>query len=73
MLRDTINITNDPLMKIDNHCLGSGERFRDNFCRTRNLVDNFYQCQISRSDCEYAFTFGMSYLCRSPNRSEYSV
>jgi len=72
MLRDIRSITNDPLMTIENPCLMSGERFRESVCRTRNLVDNFYQCQVNRLDCEHAFTFGMSFLCSSPNRHEYS-
>lgn len=50
----------------------SGEGSHQNVCKTMNLVDDFYQCQIHRFDCEYSFTFGISYLCESPQRHEYS-
>lgn len=51
--------------------LKSGKSFRKTTCKTSSLVDGFYLCQIYKAGCEYAFSFGASYLCRSPNRSDY--
>lgn len=62
----------DPLLSIDRSSSGSAGQFSAGICRTRNLVDNFYQCQINQMDCEHSFTFGMSYLCKSPDCHEYS-
>jgi hypothetical protein len=52
--------------------MNSYDQFHRNACRTRRLVDDFYMCQVSRSDCEHALSFGMSYLCRSSERHELS-
>jgi hypothetical protein len=41
-------------------------------CRTRPMIDDFYQCQIHRADCSYAVQFGTSYLCLSDRRREYA-
>ncbi len=41
-------------------------------CKTRYLVDDFYMCTASHPDCEHAFQFDLSYLCRSPDRHKYS-
>lgn len=62
----------DMFMKVDTACLRFGEPSSEHGCRTRNLVDNFYQCQTHRLDCIHASTFGMSYLCNSPDREEYA-
>lgn len=62
----------DPLSPLDRSSSGAAGHFNATVCKTRNLVDNFYQCQISRADCEHSFTFGMSYLCKSPDCHEYS-
>jgi hypothetical protein len=48
------------------------EHFHSAACRTRALVDQFYLCQTNRMNCEHAFPFGMSYLCCSFKRSEFS-
>jgi hypothetical protein len=41
-------------------------------CRTRAVVDEFYQCQMQRPDCAYMAPFGTCYLCMSPLRREYA-
>jgi hypothetical protein len=41
-------------------------------CRTRAVVDDFYQCQTDCADCGYMAPFGSCYLCMSPKRREYA-
>ncbi len=41
-------------------------------CRTSPLIDGFYLCNINKPDCEHAFSYGFNYLCRSPDRHEFS-
>ena len=72
MLPANHDMTNNQYMETTRHCLNTNDHFPENACRTRNLVDHFYQCQSNQLDCEHSFGFGMSYLCNSPNRHEYS-
>ena len=55
----------DPLMTID-------KPNSKPECRTSPLIDGFYLCNINKPDCEHAFSYGFSYLCRSPVRHEFS-
>lgn len=50
----------------------SGECACNAECRTCVVLDDFYQCQIHRSDCGYAVPFGITYLCLSARRQEFS-
>ncbi len=50
----------------------SCDRIRTNACRTRPLVDDYYLCLANRIDCEYVSSFGMSYLCNSFERQDFS-
>jgi hypothetical protein len=61
-----------PLLMTEMSHMRYCDRFSKNVCRTRALVDDFYLCQTNRTDCEHAFLLGMSYLCRSLERREYS-
>jgi len=62
----------DPLIMTGLFHVISHDKFRLNTCRTRHLVDDFYLCQLNRADCDNAVSFGMSYLCSSFERHEYS-
>ena len=62
----------EPFIIVDMSNINPEEQTRKPGCRTRPLVDGFYLCNINRSDCEYAFSYGLDNLCRSPNRHEYS-
>jgi hypothetical protein len=66
-------LTADPLMTIDTADMDCGEYCCTTECRTRTVMDDFYQCQIHRADCGHAVSFGTSYLCMSDRRREYSV
>jgi hypothetical protein len=52
--------------------VNSGEYFPMLECRIRAVIDDFYQCQIHRSDCGHATPCGSIYLCLSDLRREYS-
>jgi len=62
----------EPVMAIDTADPSAGTFCCTGECRTRVVVDDFYQCQIQRSDCGYAVPFGKSYLCLSDLRRDYS-
>lgn len=66
-------LTADPLMTTDPADLDSREYCCTAECSTRAVLDDFYQCQIHRSECGYAVPFGTSYLCLSDLRREYST
>ena len=68
----TRRLTADPLMTIERDDLSPGECCCTAECRTRVVIDDFYQCQIHRADCGYAVPFGTSYLCLSDRRREYA-
>lgn len=62
----------EPLMTIDKSNINPDEQIRKAGCRTSPLIDGFYLCNINKSDCEHSLSYGLDYLCRSPNRHEYS-
>jgi len=62
----------EQLPKKDENDIRLSQECGDSGCRTRYLVDDFYMCAIRRPDCEHAFQFDLSYLCRSPDRHKYS-
>ncbi len=71
-MRDGMGAVINQLETTEKAHLKSGKGFRKTNCRTSSLVDGFYLCQIYKAGCEYAFSFGASYLCRSPNRIDYA-
>jgi hypothetical protein len=70
MLSDT-QINKDRLLP-DAAKLNDYDQFSKKYCRTRVILDDFYLCQEYRFDCEHAFPFGTSYLCRSTRRAGFS-
>lgn len=72
MLNNT-QIVTEQLMMAEMPDPLSRDRHQRNACRTRTLVDDFYLCQTNRSDCQHAFPFGMSRLCRSSERSGFAM
>lgn len=62
----------DPMIYIDKSDDKACEQSKKAVCNTSPLIDGFYLCNIDAPDCEYAFSYGFSHLCRSPNRHEYS-
>jgi hypothetical protein len=65
--------TADHLITSDEACSYSEARCRHGDCRTKPIVDGFYQCLLDRSDCNYSTRLGISCLCTSPHRPEYSI
>jgi len=65
-------LTADPLTTINMADRDAREHGGTAECRTRPMIDDFYQCQIHRADCGYAVQFGTSYLCLSDRRREYA-
>jgi hypothetical protein len=65
--------TADHLLSSDRACMNSGARCHRSDCRTISIVDDFYQCLLYQHECKYATTFGISFLCSSPQRLEYSI
>lgn len=62
----------EPLMEVKKPSFRSCEKSIRTVCRTTALIDGFYLCKNRVAACEYAFSYGSSYLCRSPVRHEYS-
>jgi hypothetical protein len=65
------DLTN-PMLSIGKPDTKQGEQVSKFECSTSPLIDGFYLCTVDASDCEHAFSYGFSYLCRSPKRHEYS-
>lgn len=66
-------LTTDPLMTIEAAVLNDREICNNRECRTRLVIDDFYQCQIFNPDCGSAIPFGTSHLCMSASRREFTV
>lgn len=62
----------EPLMEVKKASIGACEKSGQAVCRTTALIDGFYLCKNRVAACEHAFSYGLSYLCRSPVRHEYS-
>lgn len=65
-------ITTDPFTTAGRDDLNADELDHMAGCRTRVIIDDFYQCQIHGPDCGYAAPFGVGYLCLSDLRREHS-
>jgi hypothetical protein len=63
----------DHLITSDRAFSYSEAQCRQGDCRTKPIVDGFYQCLLYRPDCEYSTRLGVSCLCTSPQRPEYSI
>jgi hypothetical protein len=68
-----LRLTANPLMTINTADRDAREYGGTAECRTRPMVDDFYQCQIHRADCGYAVPFRTSCLCLSDMRREYAA
>ena len=62
----------EPLMEVKKTSFSACEKSGRAVCRTTALIDGFYLCKNRQAACEHAFSYGSSYLCRSPVRHEYS-
>lgn len=72
-MRSDVRTVTNRMMKSDVALAGTGDRFLATACRTMPLVDDFYLCQLNCPECEHAYSFGMSNLCRSPERHVFAI
>jgi hypothetical protein len=72
MLGEQRNVFTDQLLTPNEVHFAPGVQSCKSLCRTSPLIDDFYLCLNSRSECEHAFSYGSSYLCRSPERNKFS-
>ncbi len=72
MLGEKRNVSTDQLLAPNGAHFNPGAQPCNKLCKTSVLVDDFYLCKHRRPECEHAFSYGSSYLCRSPERHKYS-
>lgn len=72
-IKDCETVISEPSMADETSGMGCGARLYGAGCRTRLIIDDFYQCQILNPDCGFATPFGTIHLCLSAYRREFSV
>lgn len=72
MMSEQRNVRTDQLLTPNKVHVEPDTQPCNKSCRTIALIDGFYLCKLSKSECEHAFPYGSSYLCRSSDRHKYS-